>query len=198
MLTILTPPGAAGLHIALPADGGAPARELDLALDCGRYHRLVVRNALQRRALVDALESSGMAAVVSSSGRPIANLRVWDNIILPLAYHGTPNTAALEGLAFALFAEFDYSGARAQALAASLPEQIDRFERRLMAFVRALLAEPEVLVLDAVAGNLPPEQREQTLKFGAAFLRRFPFRCVVHLESEPPEPPGSGAAWVAA
>ena len=193
MNTALTQLRRPSLGIDIAAGDIASVRHIDLALDCGGYHRLIIRDARRRQALIAAIEASGLAAVVPSTGRLLANLKVWENIILPLAYHGSPMVAELELRALELFDEFGYGGARAQALTSGMPDRLDKFERRLAAFARALLAEPEILVLDATADGLGQQQRAQALLFGAAFLRRFPFRTVVHVE---PEKPLAESGWV--
>lgn len=181
------------LGVDIAASNGAPVRHLEFALDCGAHHRLIIGDAQRRQSLIGAIEASGLAAVVPASGRLLANLKVWDNIILPLAYHGLPKTAELERRAIDLFNAFGYDAARARTIAQSMPERLDKFERRLAAFVRALLAEPQILVLDATVDGLAQQQRAQALSFGAAFLHRFPFRTVVHIE---PEAPQDASGWV--
>ncbi len=184
------------LEIELPENspgGQATRRRLELVLDRGRVYRLIASPANRRQAIVAGLEASGLAAVVPASGRLIANLRVWENIVLPLAYRGAPPMRELEARAGALFEEFAYPGETGRLLASSLPDRLSLFERRLVAFVRAVLAEPEVLVLDAVAQGLARGEAARALAFSAVFLRHFPFRTAVHLEPERPE---AGGDWI--
>lgn len=176
-----------------PAGGQTARRRLELVLDQGRTYRLIAAPAGRRQAILSELEACGLAAVVPSSGRLIANLKVWENIVLPLAYRGTPSMPELEACASALFAEFGYCGESGRALASRLPDGLSLFERRLVAFVRALLAAPEVLVLDAVAQGLARAEAASALAFSAAFLRHFPFRTAVHIEPERPE---AGGDWI--
>ena len=177
---------AACLAIALPARPNESHRErrFEITLDRGRTYRLVVPDADRRQTIVNRLEASGTAAIVPASGRLIANLKVWENIVLPLAYRGATSIDELEACATALFAELGYPPDRIRALAGCLPDQISPMERRLAAFVRAMLAEPEVMVLDSVADGLTRGESARALALGALFLRRFPFRTVVHIEPE--------------
>lgn len=174
------------LAIALPprSRDGTEVRRLEITLDRGRTYRLVVPDAQRRRTIVNRLDASGLAAIVPASGRLIANLRVWENMVLPLAYRGGTATDELEARASALFAELGYSPAQVQSLASRLPDQIGTMERRLVAFVRAMLAEPEVLVLDSVADGLARSESARALALGSVYLRRFPFRTLVHVEPE--------------
>lgn len=176
-----------------PISPDRSAGRIDIALDHGRNYRLIVPQSARRQAVLAALDASGLAAIVPSSGRLIANLKAWENIVLPLAYRGVTELPELESRATALFEEFGYPGERGRQLASSLPDRLSRYERRLVAFARAVLAEPELLVLDGVAEGLPRADAGHACAFGAAFLRRFPFRTVVHIEAERPE---AGGDWL--
>ena len=182
------------LTLALPRrpPDSAGRQRLEITLDRGRTYRLVVPDPAQRQAIVSQLEACGIAALVPASGRLIANLKVWENIVLPLAYRGAVPTHELESRAEGLFAELGYPPEQVRDLAARLPDQLGALERRLAAFVRAMLAEPEVLVLDSVADGLARSEAARALVLGAIYLRRFPFRTVVHIEPEQPD----SADWI--
>ena len=184
----------ASLSLALPRrpQDGADGRRLEITLDRGRTYRLVVPDSAQRRAIVSQLDACGIAALVPASGRLIANLKVWENIVLPLAYRGAVSTSELEARAAGVFAELGYSPEQVRDLAIRLPDQLGTLERRLVAFVRAMLAEPEVLVLDSVADGLTRSDAARAFALGAIYLRRFPFRTVVHIEPEPSD----SADWI--
>lgn len=157
-----------------------------IELDRGRCHRWRVRDAARRAELLDWLARSGLAARVSSEDVLIGNLRVWENILLPLAWRDAPRPAWMEARVRALLARLGWDGARIERFAGRAPDALDAIETRVAGLARALLAEPEILVLDRLAHGLAPVQQRIALDFPAAFLHFFPFRTVVQIESELP------------
>lgn len=199
MQTTLNRDAPASLSIDLPARPGAPGAgtgaRLEIELDRGKIIRRVVADAERRQAIVAALESTGIAAVVPAQGRLIGNLSAWENIVLPLAYRDAAPARELEMRAESLFAQSGCSAQAMRAIAQRLPDRLSVYERRLVAFVRAMLAEPEVMVLDAVADGLPRADACRALGFAGLFRRHFPFRTTVHLEPERPAADDSPDDW---
>jgi hypothetical protein len=102
----------------------------------------------------------GSTAWVSANGGLISNLKIWENVTLPLWYHARRDVAETEqrvrhwlgvlGLAQEEFAGF----------MAAQPHSLETWQRKLAGLLRALLQMPPVLVVDAallddVKTNLP-------------------------------------------
>jgi ABC-type ATPase involved in cell division len=102
----------------------------------------VIWQSLQRGRL-------GRVGWVAANGGLISNLKIWENVTLPLWYHGKRDVAETEqrviywlailGLEPPVFAEF----------MASLPHRIEPWQRKLAGMLRALLQMPPVLIVDA-------------------------------------------------
>lgn len=97
-------------------------------------------------------------AWVAGNGSLISNLRIWENVTLPLWYHDRRDAAETEqsvtrwlgvlGLEQEAFAEF----------MAAQPYRIEPRQRKLAGLLRALLQMPDVLVVDAMLFEDVPDR----------------------------------------
>lgn len=176
--------------LVISAEG--KSHRLELALDQGRRYRAIVERPGLKRQLVRELALAAPLGVVSDEGGFIGNLKVWENLVLPLAYaggsafHSGRNGAleALESRTEALFRELGVLGARFAEICAFLPERLSGFERRLVSFVRAMLMEPGIMVYDGLFDGLSRSERERAAGFDPVFRRHFPSRTALYIESE--------------
>lgn len=93
--------------------------------------------------------SPGSVGWIAANGSLISNLKIWENITLPLWYHARRDVVETEkivthwlaglGMAHEAFAEF---------LAAS-PDSVEPWQLKLAGLLRALVQMPKVLVVDA-------------------------------------------------
>jgi ABC-type lipoprotein export system ATPase subunit len=82
---------------------------------------------------------------VPANGGLLSNLNAWENISLPIAYHAPQKLEA----AFAeVQALLDELGGVDDELLAKLPDEMTLHERRLAAYIRAVLESPDLLVVD--------------------------------------------------
>jgi ABC-type lipoprotein export system ATPase subunit len=100
-------------------------------------------------------------------GGLMSSLNAWENISLPVAYHAPGKLAAVLDEVRALL---DDLGGVDDKLLGKLPEDMTLYERRLAAYIRALLESPELLWSRA------PPRAGPTNKTGPAYR-------------------GTGAAW---
>jgi ABC-type nitrate/sulfonate/bicarbonate transport system ATPase subunit len=112
-------------------------------------------------------------------GGLLCHLTVWENLSLPLEYHALDcrHVAEDAALLFALCGE-DLAGLRGK-----FPDSLSDYEKRLVGFVRALLLEPEVLVLNDVYDGLTVSEKAKALQWGNVFHLRFPFRVCMNESS---------------
>jgi predicted ABC-type transport system involved in lysophospholipase L1 biosynthesis ATPase subunit len=176
---------AAPARAVLVASGGAT---LELELDRGRCYRVLVPET-ERSAVIEQLSRGGLAAVVPADGGFIGNLKVWENIALPLAWAGKTDHAVIEKRVRAMLDALGVSGERFSAICRALPERLSSLELRFVAFARAMLIEPEIMVYDRLFEGLTQLQMEQAHMLDAVFRRQFPFRTSMYLESEAPPLP---------
>lgn len=108
---------------------------------------------------------------VPASGGLMSNLNAWENISLPIAYHAPQRLAGAFDEARALLEEL---GGFDDGLLAKLPESMTLYERRLAAYVRALLEDPELLVVENLSAGLGPTKRQRVARFAEVYRARCP------------------------
>lgn len=101
----------------------------------------------------ELLKLRSMLAVVSPLVGLIANLKLWENIMLPLLYHQSDVQAAADQAAQLL----DRLGYRGNIWA--LPGHLTPSERIITSFVRAAVATPELVVYAGCLTELTAVQR---------------------------------------
>jgi len=121
--------------------------------------------AVSKRDVLKILRKIGM---VWSYGGLISNLKVWENITLPVWYHTAKRPEDLEGRVVQIFKELgkdvaglDYMG--------KLPGPLPVTEKRLIGVVRAILMEPEIMIYDALLEGLDSEMAERLLMLTTGF-----------------------------
>lgn len=97
-------------------------------------------------------------ATVTAQAGLISNLKVWENITLPLLYHhgSIPEEAAEKALQ--LLEKLGYKGN-----IWALPGHLSYAERIMVAFVRAVLSSPRLIVYAECLDDLPRQHREVLL-----------------------------------
>ena len=101
----------------------------------------------------------------------ISNLNAWENISLEAAYHGTQPIARIAQTAREALQSL---GAEPQAFLARLPDEMDPFERKLVAFLRLLAKEPALALIDGLGEGLNREQSARAARFEAEYRARQP------------------------
>lgn len=92
--------------------------------------------------------------IVPSSGGLVSNLKVWENIFLPYHYHrGKPATSD-EELAEDFLRELHYSGKLM-----ALPAHLTLYEKRVIAFVRAAVMKPDILIYCNIFDKISLQQQ---------------------------------------
>lgn len=117
---------------------------------------------------------------VGRDGGLLGHLSVWKNLTLPLEYGARDMRHVAEDAALL----FMLCGESLSRLLDSYPDALSPYERRLVGFVRALLLEPEVLVLDGIFDGLAVAEKEKALRWVQVFRLRFPFRVLLYRGQE--------------
>lgn len=118
---------------------------------------------------------------VDRDGGLMSHLTVWQNLGLPLEYHAQDFRHIAEDAAL-LFALCGEEKEKLPRLMESYPDTLPNYEKRLVGFVRALLLEPDVLVLDDVFDGLSDREKEKALQWEKVFRLRFPFRVLLYCD----------------
>jgi len=108
---------------------------------------------------------------VPASGGLISSLNAWENISLPVAYHAPQRLARAADEVRVLL---DDLGGVDDGLLAKLPENMTLYERRLAAYIRALLEDPELLVVENLSAGLGPTKRRRVARFADVYRARCP------------------------
>ena len=108
---------------------------------------------------------------VPASGGLMSTLNAWENIALPVGYHAPHK---LRGAHEEVRALLDEIGGVEEDLLAKLPEDMTLYERRLAAYLRALLESPDLLVIESLGAGLGPAKRERAARFAEVYRKRCP------------------------
>jgi ABC-type transporter Mla maintaining outer membrane lipid asymmetry ATPase subunit MlaF len=110
----------------------------------------------------------------------ITNLNAWENISLPAAYHGSPRLEQVVSLTHEVLAAF---GADPDHFLARIPDELGMLERKMAAFVRSLVATPELMVFDALEDGLSSAECRYVARFEAEYRARAPQGTVLYVDT---------------
>ena len=154
-------------------------------LQSGYSYCLVVRSESQRSALLKNLGDQPGVVIVPHNGGLISNLRVWENIVLPVQYHGIEVAGNLEDYVEQLLIHCGLEDkAAVSELVLKLPDQLSLYEKRLVGFVRAMLMSPELIIYDSLIEGLSRKELARVVRFDKVFRLYFPFRTSVLVSFE--------------
>ncbi len=154
-------------------------------LQSGYSYCLIVRSESQRAELLKILGEQSGVVIVPHNGGLISNLRVWENIILPVQYHAIQIAGKIEDSVAQLLVQCGVEGEEAVSeLLLKLPDQLSLYEKRLVGFVRAVLMSPELVIYDALNEGLSRKELARIAKFDKVFRLYFPFRTSVLVSFE--------------
>jgi ABC-type transporter Mla maintaining outer membrane lipid asymmetry ATPase subunit MlaF len=108
---------------------------------------------------------------VPANGGLMSTLNAWENISLPVAYHAPGKLAGALAEVRRLLADI---GGVDDDLLARLPEHMTLYERRLAAYLRALLESPELMVVETLGAGLGPTKRRRAARFAGLYRARCP------------------------
>ncbi len=90
----------------------------------------------------------GQVAVLDAAATLISNLRVWENLILPVWWRDNVPLAAMEESVAAAFDIAQIAQVQREKLSMRLPAMLDRGERRLVILLRSVLIEPACVIVE--------------------------------------------------
>jgi len=133
--------------------------------------------------LRDAVHAS--VAVVAEDGALLQWLDAWKNVTLPV-YFEAQDAAWLthrraRGILAALGSSVDVFKGRTVG-------QLSLIDARLAGFVKSMLVEPELLVLDCLFEGLGYEEQRRAAAFIELFRNRYPLRRILYLGLFEPDP----------
>lgn len=122
--------------------------------------------------------------VVLSGGGLISNLKIRENLALPLQYHAATSQEAMEDILMELLGQtgilptgeedfIEYFGRP--------PGLLSFYEKRIMALVRAMSLDPLLMIYDSVLEGISKESAQKILEFTLDFHRQKPGRASLYL-----------------
>lgn len=136
--------------------------------------------SLTRRELLETRQRIG---VVFPGGGLVSNLKVWENLTLPLYYHSALSTAAIEERGMAILQRLGYGGKLME-----LPGHLSLYQRRQVGFGRAMLTDPDLMIFESPFQGLNQDERQAFLEIARAFHGEKPGRVSLFLTSNPALP----------
>ena len=115
----------------------------------------------------------------------ITNLNAWENISLPAAYHGRPPLEQVAQVAHEVLRTF---GAETRTFLSRLPDELGTLERRIAAFVRLLIAAPEVAIIDALDEGLSRAECACVAGFEKEYRGRHPSGTLLFVDAREESP----------
>ena len=179
-LSVAVPSGSTQ-RLRLP-DTEAKARLVGavLATRCGADEELeLFGRAVRGLGRAQRAELHDRIGVVTQAMGLISNLNAWENISLPAAYHGTRPIAQVARTAHEALQSL---GADPRRFLARLPDEMDAFEKKLVAFLRLLAKDPPLAVIDGLGEGLNREQSARAARFEAEYRARRPEGTLLFVE----------------
>ncbi len=161
--------------------GDSRTQQLRFELDQGYHYSIVVRSEADKNLFLDLLLRPPETAIVSPDGGLLNNIRIDENLLLPLNYYGR-KAEALEERILELFAACGSDQVSTHELLTRLPGEVSSYQRRLVAFVRSVLMNPRVMVYDSVWGGVTKGEIELIKNFDGIFRRYSPVHTAVYLD----------------
>jgi phospholipid/cholesterol/gamma-HCH transport system ATP-binding protein len=118
--------------------------------------------------------------IVYIDGGLISNLKVLENVTLPLLYHTAEGSREIESRAVAILERFGCG-----EVLMKLPGGLSTIQRRAAGFARVVAMEPEVVVYDRIAEGLDAVEGEIFLRTAVAFHAERPGRTSIFLTADP-------------
>ncbi len=103
------------------------------------------------------LEIYRRVGTVLESGGLISNLKVWENIALPVWYHAGRRPRELEGEVVRLAEQMGMSPSYLADLMKRLPGPLPAHEKRKVGLIRTLLTAPDLIIYDSIFDGLDAE-----------------------------------------
>jgi ABC-type transporter Mla maintaining outer membrane lipid asymmetry ATPase subunit MlaF len=181
-----------GVHLAIPAGTLAAViteqqeeSDLFVRLLLGLAHPLTGAVSVLGEKVGDLppsalLELRTRVAVVYPTGGLISNLKVWENLTLPLAYHSGDSPSVIEERGEAMLRRVGYGGSLLE-----LPGHLTTYQKRSIGIARAMLMEPRLIAYNSVLSGLNETEERAIIDVALAFHREGEGRTSLFVTSEP-------------
>jgi phospholipid/cholesterol/gamma-HCH transport system ATP-binding protein len=119
-------------------------------------------------------------AVVFPNGGLVSNLKVWENLVLPLEYHSACTQPEIRERGEAALRRVGYLGKLME-----LPGHLSLYESRQVGLARAMLGEPSLMVFNAMLDGLRDSEKSVLTAAALEFHRENNERTSLFITSNP-------------
>lgn len=112
----------------------------------------------------EALALVARLGVVWPYGGFVSNLKTWENILLPLWYHGETQAGRREGEVIELLGRIGMAPERIPGFLGALPGMLPAQEQRLLGVARAMMQDAQVMIYAGLFEGLDGASRERLLE----------------------------------
>lgn len=116
--------------------------------------------------------------IVPANGGLVSNLKMWENITLPLLYKNGAVTATETETGYAYLRKLNYDGN-----IMALPAHLTMYEKRLAAFVRGALKNADIMIYSNCFDAIPEATRKNFIATIGEFHRASPGRTSLFISS---------------
>ena len=116
--------------------------------------------------------------IVTSNGGLVSNLKLWENIILPVLFNNDSLEQEVEDLALNMLKQFNFTKNPMVP-----PAQLSLFEKRMAAFVRAAIKNPQIMIYSNCFGGISLSASRILADMAFKFHSQSPDRTSVFLAS---------------
>ncbi len=102
--------------------------------------------------------------IVLRNGGLVSNLKVWENIMLPLSYHESVSQQDMEEKMIYILNRIGYDSDLN-----TLPGALPAYKKRLVGLARAMLMEPDIVIYDSLFEGLSTALRDKVHDVVSAF-----------------------------
>lgn len=155
-------------------------QRLEFELDQGYLYRIVVHSEEDKNAFLDLLLRPPETALVAPDGGLLGNLKIDENLMLPLSYHGAAMDS-VEQRIVELFGACGLNETEIQSMLVKVPGQLSLYQKRLAGFVRSVLGNPRVMVYDSIWDGVSRAEIDQIMRFDEYFRRYSPAHTAVFI-----------------
>ena len=131
-----------------------------------------------------ALSLFSRMGIVWSGGGFVSNLKVWENILLPVMYHRGWTPASCEVRVLDLLRRLGVDDDLVPGYLQSLPGALPVQAQRLLGCARAALMDPEIMIYESAFEGLQRDVRARLESFAVWFHAQRPGRTSVYLSSD--------------
>lgn len=126
----------------------------------------------------ELLQLRQRVGIAFGSGGLVSNLKVWENITLPLYFNSSLSSAEIEVRGLAILNRLGYD-----ANLMNLPALLTFSQRKLIGMARAMLMEPDVIIYESSDSGMSQVEKNNFFKIATEFHCEKPERASVFITS---------------